>query len=69
LFLFKVKTIPGKGRGVFATKVFKPGNFIVEYKGEILNQKEHKLKQQQYNEAHVAGSYVFEYRYRERMWL
>lgn len=47
------------GRGVFANKVFEPGDFIVEYQGQLLNKEP----------ADTDDSYIFELIHNgRRMW-
>ncbi|KAK5622389.1 hypothetical protein CRENBAI_004431 [Crenichthys baileyi] len=59
----KVKDIEGKGRGVFAVKCFKKGDFVVEYHGELLELAEAKKREAQYAEDPETGCYMYYFQY------
>ncbi|MEQ2305961.1 hypothetical protein AMECASPLE_003278 [Ameca splendens] len=59
----KVKDIEGKGRGVFAVKGFKKGDFVVEYHGELLELAEAKKREAQYAEDPETGCYMYYFQY------
>ena len=49
-----------KGRGVFTTKSFSPGDFLCEYTGELLIKKEGEKREELYNKNPLKyGSFVF----------
>lgn len=49
------------GRGVFSQQPFRKGDFLFEYRGDVINKKEHKSRLKQYrNEQKV---FLFEFRY------
>lgn len=55
----KMAYIPGKGRGVVATRKFNVGDFLVEYKGELIDLKEAKLREHKYEQDESIGSFMF----------
>ncbi|XP_029916737.1 lysine methyltransferase 5Ab isoform X2 [Myripristis murdjan] len=59
----QVKHIEGKGRGVFAVRGFKKGEFVVEYHGELLSLAEAKLKEAQYAQDPQTGCYMYYFQY------
>ncbi|XP_005795024.2 N-lysine methyltransferase KMT5A-like [Xiphophorus maculatus] len=62
----EVKHIEGKGRGVFAVKSFKKGDFVVEYHGDLLDLAEAKKKEAQYSEDPKTGCYMYYFRYQAK---
>lgn len=51
------------GKGIFTAKDFKKGDFLLEYRGDLLEYSEAKEKEKQYNED--DGSFMFYFRYYE----
>ena len=45
------------GRGVFTTRPFKCGDFLLQYKGRFMDVKEAERKEEEYTEE--MGSYMF----------
>ncbi|XP_058492094.1 lysine methyltransferase 5Ab isoform X1 [Solea solea] len=62
----QVKHIEGKGRGVFAVKDFKKGEFVVEYHGDLLELAEAKLREAQYAEDPLTGCYMYYFQYQTK---
>ncbi|GBE59760.1 histone lysine methyltransferase SET8 [Babesia ovata] len=55
--------IPAKGRAVFAAYDIAKGEFVVEYKGQIITEKMAKMRDQKYDKARsYKGSFVFYFR-------
>lgn len=46
----EVREIEGKGRGVCATKHFSRGDFVIEYKGELIDLSKAKELEDTYSE-------------------
>lgn len=64
----QVRRFSGKGRGVVATRPFARGAFVLEYRGDVVPRAEAGRLSQRY-EAAGQGSYLLEFRFRERwMW-
>lgn len=69
LFFMKflqVKHIEGKGRGVFAVKGFKKGEFVVEYHGDLLELPEAKKREAQYAQDPQTGCYMYYFQYQTK---
>ena len=49
----------GKGRGVFPTRPFRKGEFIVEYSGELISMDEAKKREKDYLNDEEIGSYMY----------
>ncbi|KAJ0019183.1 hypothetical protein NQD34_006752, partial [Periophthalmus magnuspinnatus] len=61
-----VKVIEGKGRGVFAVKGFKKGDFVVEYSGDLLELSEAKARETQYAQDPSTGCYMYYFQYQTK---
>ncbi|KAM3867496.1 lysine methyltransferase 5Ab [Diretmus argenteus] len=59
----QVKHIEGKGRGVFAVRGFKKGEFVVEYHGDLLQITEAKKREAKYSEDPQTGCYMYYFQY------
>ncbi|XP_078790071.1 uncharacterized protein LOC105358446 isoform X3 [Oryzias latipes] len=55
-----------KGRGVFATHPFNKGDFIVEYRGDMINEKECERRKRVYH--HSCATFMFAFRWKEKIW-
>ena len=55
----EVRITATKGRGVFAVKPFEPGDFIVEYAGELLSSQEAEAREVAYANDPSKGCYSF----------
>ncbi|KAJ0067725.1 hypothetical protein NL108_010030 [Boleophthalmus pectinirostris] len=62
----EVKEIEGKGRGVFAVKGFKKGDFVVEYSGDLLELSEAKAREAQYAQDPSTGCYMYYFQYQTK---
>uniref|UniRef100_A0A3P8UGD2 [histone H4]-lysine(20) N-methyltransferase n=1 Tax=Amphiprion percula TaxID=161767 RepID=A0A3P8UGD2_AMPPE len=62
----QVKHIEGKGRGVFAVKGFKKGDFVVEYHGDLLELAEAKMREAQYAQDPQTGCYMYYFQYQSK---
>ncbi|KAK6483500.1 N-lysine methyltransferase KMT5A-B-like [Huso huso] len=59
----KVEHIEGKGRGVFATKHFQKGEFVVEYHGDLIEFTDAKKREGMYAQDPTAGCYMYYFQY------
>ncbi|XP_061880501.1 lysine methyltransferase 5Ab isoform X3 [Entelurus aequoreus] len=59
----QVRVMEGKGRGVFATRVFTKGDFVVEYHGDLLELTEAKLREARYAQDPQTGCYMYYFQY------
>ncbi|XP_017571802.1 lysine methyltransferase 5Ab isoform X2 [Pygocentrus nattereri] len=55
----QVKNIEGKGRGVFADRDFRKGQFIVEYHGDLLQIADAKKREAEYAQDPTKGCYMY----------
>ncbi|XP_026199767.1 lysine methyltransferase 5Ab [Anabas testudineus] len=59
----QIRHIEGKGRGIFAVKGFKKGEFVVEYHGDLLELAEAKKREAQYALDPQTGCYMYYFQY------
>ncbi|XP_016407787.1 lysine methyltransferase 5Ab [Sinocyclocheilus rhinocerous] len=62
----KVKSIDGRGRGVFADRTFQKDQFVVEYHGELLEIADAKARESQYAQDPTTGCYMYYFRYHDK---
>lgn len=62
----QVKHMEGKGRGVFAVKDFKKGEFVVEYHGDLLELAEAKTREAQYGLDPQTGCYMYYFQFQSK---
>nr|XP_020506370.1 N-lysine methyltransferase KMT5A-like [Labrus bergylta] len=62
----QVKHIEGKGRGIFADKDFKKGEFVVEYHGDLLELEEAKKREAEYALDPQTGCYMYYFQYQAK---
>ena len=58
--------IPGKGRGVVTNRSFVKGEWVVEYKGLMVTQKQAKANETRYSRDPLLGSFMFYFRANEK---
>ncbi|XP_030754947.1 N-lysine methyltransferase KMT5A-A-like [Sitophilus oryzae] len=56
----------GKGRGVFATKDFEKGSFVVEYSGDFISLMEANEREDQYSRDEATGCYMYYFKYNDQ---
>lgn len=56
----------GKGRGVFATKNFEKGAFVVEYCGDFISLVEANAREDQYSQDETTGCYMYYFKYNDQ---
>ncbi|XP_047447914.1 lysine methyltransferase 5Ab isoform X2 [Mugil cephalus] len=62
----QVKHMEAKGRGVFAVKSFKKGDFVVEYHGDLLDLAEAKTREAKYAQNPETGCYMYYFQYQSK---
>ncbi|XP_072387639.1 N-lysine methyltransferase KMT5A-A-like [Diabrotica undecimpunctata] len=62
----EVKYIKEKGRGVFATRNFMKGEFVVEYSGELIDIQEAYLREERYEKDESMGCYMYYFKFKEQ---
>ncbi|XP_077456456.1 N-lysine methyltransferase KMT5A-A-like isoform X4 [Stigmatopora argus] len=60
----QVRVIHGKGRGVFAQRTFRKGDFVVEYHGDLLEPAQAKQREACYTRHPGTGCYMYYFCYR-----
>lgn len=60
----EVQHIEGKGRGVFATRCFCKGEYVVEYHGDLLQITDAKKREVEYAQNPTTGCYMYYFQYR-----
>lgn len=64
----EIRNIPLKGRGVFATKIFSRGDFIIEYAGDLIEINEAKMREWAYGKE-TGSSYMYYFSFKlQEMW-
>jgi [histone H4]-lysine20 N-methyltransferase SETD8 len=56
-----------RGRGVYTTKLFFRGDYIVEYAGELLTQATARQREHLYGRNHNIGCYMYYFRWGEKI--
>ncbi|XP_018569296.1 N-lysine methyltransferase KMT5A-A-like [Anoplophora glabripennis] len=64
----EVRYINGKGRGVFASKNFLRGEFVVEYSGELIDVNEASRREKVYEEDESTGCYMYYFKHNEQQY-
>ncbi|XP_067083754.1 lysine methyltransferase 5Ab [Osmerus mordax] len=59
----RVKDIEGKGRGVFAVRDFKKGEYVVEYHGDLVLLADAKKREERYAQDPETGCYMYYFQY------
>ncbi|XP_072243072.1 lysine methyltransferase 5Ab [Leuresthes tenuis] len=62
----EVKHMEGKGRGVFAVRGFKKGEYVVEYHGDLLDRAQAKIREAQYAKDPQTGCYMYYFQYQSK---
>ncbi|XP_040899142.1 lysine methyltransferase 5Ab [Toxotes jaculatrix] len=62
----QIKHLEGKGRGVFAIKDFRKGDFVVEYHGDLVELAEAKMREVQYAQDPQTGCYMYYFQYQSK---
>jgi len=55
----KIVELPTKGRGVVVTRVFAKNEFVVEYKGDLIDRVAAKQREEQYTLDSAIGCYMY----------
>ncbi|XGW15635.1 hypothetical protein V3C99_001242 [Haemonchus contortus] len=57
-----------KGRGIRAGKSFVKNEFVIEYKGDIMDYTSAKLREEEYAKDPSIGSYMYFFKYKSKRW-
>ncbi|KAF1746600.1 hypothetical protein GCK72_023057 [Caenorhabditis remanei] len=66
--LLEIFTEKVKGRGIKTTVPFEKGDFVVEYKGDLVEHNKAKEMEEQYSKNEDIGSYMFFFEYLAKKW-
>lgn len=62
----EVRETSDKGRGVFATRAFQRGDFVLEYSGELVAGREARERDLSYTHDYSLGSYMYFFKWRDQ---
>ncbi|KAI6230394.1 [Histone H4]-lysine(20) N-methyltransferase [Aphelenchoides fujianensis] len=57
-----------KGRGLRTLRPFARGEFVLEYKGDLLDQSEAVARERRYEDDPSVGSFMFFFKHKDRRW-
>ena len=59
----------GKGRGVIAARPFSSGDFLCEYAGETIGEREAKKREKEYMKDNTVGSFMYYFTHKStKLW-
>ena len=64
----EIRTIEGKGRGIFATRGFARGDFVCEYAGEMITYARAKEREAKYALDPAIGCYMYFFEHKTKSW-
>ena len=65
----EIRTVPLKGRGIFSTRSFHKGEFVVEYAGDLITTEEAEVRDEKYSKnIDKYGSFMYLFVYKEKKW-
>ncbi|KAG5881466.1 hypothetical protein JTB14_000894 [Gonioctena quinquepunctata] len=64
----QVRRMKNKGRGIFATRDFHKGEFVVEYSGELIDMQEAYHREGKYEQDQNMGCYMYYFKYNEQQY-
>ena len=65
----EIRTVPLKGRGIFSTRSFHKGEFVVEYAGDLISTEEAEVRDEKYSKnIDKYGSFMYYFVYKETKW-
>jgi len=65
----EIQKVPLKGRGIFSTRPFNKGEFVVEYAGDLIDPKEAEKRDEKYSQnTDKYGSYMYYFVHKGTKW-
>ncbi|RNA14328.1 N-lysine methyltransferase SETD8-like isoform X1 [Brachionus plicatilis] len=64
----EIRHMNEKGRGIFACKYFKKGDFVCEYAGEMISYQVAKKREELYAQDLSIGCYMYFFEYKAKIW-
>lgn len=68
IFPQQMRIIEEKGRGVVTTRLFKRGEFVVEYIGDLISVQEAYNRDTEYSANNNVGCYMYYFKHKEHSW-
>ena len=66
--IMQIQRTKGKGRAVFVTRLFKQGEFVCEYSGELLTYQQAK-EREKYQKRQSVGSFMYYFTHKgKKIW-
>ncbi|KZS15065.1 Histone-lysine N-methyltransferase PR-set7 [Daphnia magna] len=62
----QVHNFPGKGRGIVATRLFRRGEFVVEYSGDLIEMAEAREREKLYAADQNTGCYMYYFQHKNQ---
>lgn len=62
----QIHVFPGKGRGIIASRLFRKGEFVVEYSGDLIDLNEAKKREQLYAADQNTGCYMYYFQHKSQ---
>ena len=67
--IMQIQRTKGKGRAVFVTRLFKQGEFMCEYSGELLTYHQAKEREEKYQKKQSVGSFMYYFTHKgKKIW-
>ncbi|CAI5444659.1 unnamed protein product [Caenorhabditis angaria] len=66
--MLEIYTDPIKGRGIRAGRIFNKGDFVVEYKGDMMDYSVAKQLEEEYSNDEKIGSYMYFFTWNNKKW-
>jgi len=62
----RVHNFPGKGRGIIATRMFRRGEFVVEYSGDLIDLSQARNREKMYAADQNTGCYMYYFQHKNQ---
>lgn len=62
----QVHNFPGKGRGIVANRLFRRGEFVVEYSGDLIDLNEARAREKLYSADQNTGCYMYYFQHKNQ---
>ncbi len=62
----QVHNFAGKGRGVVTTRLFRKGEFVVEYAGDLIDMTEARIRERLYAADQNTGCYMYYFQHKNQ---
>jgi len=62
----QIHVFPGKGRGIITTRLFRKGEFVVEYSGDLIDMNQAKIREKLYSADQNTGCYMYYFQHKNQ---